>query len=715
VKFTKPRWSARAVRAAPAARIVGVFRQHSFRAFFPGVNAYCAVALLHIRKCGKHTKIVMVKSTEKFQMRATMFGLSSLAMTSALLAACGGGSSGSSGLGSPAAQTGTVSMLVSDASTEDWATIGVQLLSISLVPQGGGSNVVVYTAPTPAPTVNLAELDQIAEILGNVPVATGTYTGAVLTVSGNSGDVSLVVAADPEAGFVAMPGTTIPAAQIQIQHTQGTSPNLNVPIDVNFVSPLVVSANQNNALDLEFELGHPAFIVGHTPPSAGGTTLWAVNFDGPVRHHPLHDLTRLVLRHLYGDVTAVAADNTGVTLSKEFPVYPVTNPETAVSSTQSLTILADATNGTLFYDVDAKTHTVIKDFSSVTGLVGKSVRVAARYQENGTLTATRIWASSTFSDVWLSPEGHVLHVDTANNIVAIANESGQAVDLVVDANTQFFFREPQNALADSTPIGTGPAFLSNQDLVRGFKVHASVVDPLATPLVAQTIDIEVAKYDGTISAANSTDFIYTRKFRTVGDDYQHVLNYISGSTANGTDVSGNAVTGYAFWNFAYPTVLDSGSNSITDFVSATSGSVNFGGTVGAVPSRGVSFAVWNDPAMSNGWSAADSILTPALLPLGFVSAGYASNSFMMTVLGGTSAATIDVSTTGGSATLVYQIDRTGGMVTVSPIDITTSLGLSSLTAGLAVGAPVRLYGIPQADGTLKAYVLAYFTGTMPAQ
>ena len=75
----------------------------------------------------------------------------------------------------------------------------------------------------------------------------------------------------------------------------------------------------------------------------------------------------------------------------------------------------------------------------------------------------------------------------------------------------------------------------------------------------------------------------------------------------------------------------------------------------------------------------------------------------------------DVSTASGSATLVYQVDCTGGIVTVSAIDITTSGGLASLTAGLAAGAPVKVYGIPQADGTLKAYVLAYFTGQAPAQ
>jgi hypothetical protein len=74
------------------------------------------------------------------------------------------------------------------------------------------------------------------------------------------------------------------------------------------------------------------------------------------------------------------------------------------------------------------------------------------------------------------------------------------VDVTVNANTQFFFRQPQSALADATPIGTGTGqFLTDKDLVRGFKVHVSVVDPLATPLVAQSIDIETAKYDGVIS------------------------------------------------------------------------------------------------------------------------------------------------------------------------------------------------------------------------
>jgi hypothetical protein len=55
----------------------------------------------------------------------------------------------------------------------------------------------------------------------------------------------------------------------------------------------------------------------------------------------------------------------------------------------------------------------------------------------------------------------------------------------------------------------------------------------------------------------------------------------------------------------------------------------------------------------------------------------------------------------------------GGVVTVSPIDITSSAGLSSFIAGMATGTKVRVSGVPQADGSVKAYVVTYFTGTTP--
>jgi hypothetical protein len=621
-------------------------------------------------------------------------------------------SSGSAMLGGGGGQTGSVNMMVSDASTEDWATIGVKILSISLIPQGGGTPVNVLTAGSTPPTINLVELDQLGDLLGTLQVQAGTYTGAILTLSANQGDVTLVVAADPEAGFAGTPGATIPANQIVIQDATGGAGSMTVPVKVNFAPPLVVTANQTASVNIEFNLAHPAFLVGHVRPVGGGQTIWSVDFDkGELRHRPIWDVTRLVLRHMYGTVMSVSSDDTSVTITKDYPVEPPTNPETEITSNQSLTILADANNGTLFYDVDAKTVVTIKNFSTVaSGLQNRFVRVAARYQADGSLVAVRMWVANAFNGVWLSPEGHVLHVNTTNDVITVQRADGSGVKVLVTNNTLFYFRTPWNAVADATPIGQGTSFLTNKDLVRGFKVHIDVdptaalpPDPTVTPYTAETIDIEIARYDGSISAVNANSFTYSRKFNTPGDDYSFALPYIASGTANGSDPStGAAISGFKWWNFTFPTIVDSGTNAISDFETATNGTVNFGGSAGAYPAWGETFAVWNTSATA--WDAPWVVLLPTTVPLGTAATAYSNGTFSLSEPGGTMAVPV---TTAGSATLVYQVDRTNGVVSVSAIDITKT------APNIGVGTPVKVYGIPQANDTIKAYVVVYFTGTLP--
>jgi hypothetical protein len=653
-------------------------------------------------------------------MKLTILRYAACAAFAAALAACGGGGSSdvssmsaSSSGSSSTAQSGTMPLVVSDASSDDWALVGVKVLSIALVPQGGGDNVTVFSAGSSAPYLNLEQLDNLGEILGNVSVPVGTYTGAVVTVGGKPGDVLLTVAADPEAGFAGVAGSSIPSSDIEIQHTTA---NFTVPIDVNFDSPLVVSASgtPNAALDLEFDLSHPAFIVAHQPPGAG-TTLWAVDFRGPVRRHPIADITRLVLRHMYGNVMTVASDGSSITITKEYPALPLTSPETAVASSQQLTILVDGTNGTLFYDVDAETSKTITSFASVTGLAaGKYVRIAARYQQDGTLTATRVWASSSFDEVWLSPEGHVLHVNTTDQTITVTNELGVGVPVQIDGTTEFFFRQPWSAIADATPIGTGTTFLDAGNLVRGFKVHVSAVDPLAIPLVAQSIDIETANYSGAVSSTNATGFTYTHNYPRASDDYVVTLDYISPTSANGTDTSGDAIMGFKYWNFAFPTLVTDGAVAVTDFITATTGTaVSFGGTAQPVGVVGLTAATWDDPVNPTGWSAPWTVLEPVPLPLAVVATGIASNAFTITVPNGTQPVTVDFSNTSGSASLVYQVDRNGDIVTVSPVDITTTAGMTTFTSAMTAGTPVKVYGIAQFNGTLMGYVVFYFTGMMP--
>jgi hypothetical protein len=607
----------------------------------------------------------------------------------------------------PQPQNPSVTVRISDASTEDWATIGVKVLSISLTPQGGGSDVVVYTAPSPAPFINLLQLDQLSEILGNATIQEGRYVAATVTISGNSSDVILTASADPEPGFAAAPGSTIPASQIQVVGTKGSS---TVPVKLTFYAPLVVTAGQSNALDLEFDLSHPAFIVAHVPPSNAGTTMWAVNFAPLCRQRHIHDLTRLLLRHHYGTVTQVSSDNSTLTINKDYPVYPPTNPESEITSTPTLNIEADSTNGTLFYDLDAKTRATVHDFGSIAStIVGKYIRVAARYQVDGSLVAVRLWASSSFDSVWISPEGHVLHVQTGANTIVVENELGIGVPLTVDANTLFYFRTPSNAQSDSNSIGQGPGFLGN--LERGFKVHASVVDPLKATFLASSIDIEIARFEGSITGSSLSNFTYTRDFRTAADDYTVTLPYINAATPNGHDpISGAAISGFKWWNFTFPTMVDSGTTAISDFATATNGAVNFNGTVGLMKVRGESYALWNDANAPNAWAASWTVLTPTTIPLGTASTAYSNGSFMVSVSGGANAVPVNLNTTSGSATLVYQVDWTNGILSVSPVDITTSAGQSTLSTNLVANTPVKVYGIPQVDSTIKCYVLTYFTG-----
>jgi hypothetical protein len=650
-----------------------------------------------------------------------------------LMAGCNSGITSSGGPnGTP--QTGTVNVVVSDDATEDWATIGVKVLSISLVPQGNGTPVSVYTAPATPPMINLVQLDQLGEILGNATVPVGTYTQAILTLGANNNgstcDVSLVASADPEAGFDVPAGTTVPCNEIVIAGAQGTAPNMTVPLTINLETSLTVTASSSNALDLEFNLRHPALIVEHNPAGAAAP-FWAVNFNGPVRHHSHPDLTKLILRHTYGQVASVAGNNASITIDRAFPVHPITNPETAIVDTNhTLTILADAANGTILYDLANKTTSTITDFSSVaTALPQMYVRVAARYQADGTLVATRIYAGSSFDMVWKNPEGHVLHVNTTQNTMWVSTEDGSATELAIGPNTAFYFR------SSDTMIGTGTTFFDDKtpgnlpNVARGFKVNATI-DPLstATPPVALTVEIDKARYDGTIGSPTTTDFVYTRGFadaditvRPSVDGYKGSIVYATGPT---TDQQGNADSnGYYWWNFAFPTLEDVTADAVADFVSATNGSgVSFGGVVGTLKPVGLSSATWNDPAASGTWAAEWTVLLPVEAPLGLISSSFASgtDSFAYTVPlpvaapGGTppaQAVTVDLNTTSGSATLVYQVDRQGNIITITPQDISNPSTLTTVGGLLTTGVPVKVYGIPKTSG-LQAYVLFYYTHTV---
>ena len=260
-----------------------------------------------------------------------------------------------------------------------------------------------------------------------------------------------------------------------------------------------------------------------------------------------------------------------------------------------------------------------------------------------------------------------------------------------------------------------PSFLTSDNLVRGFKVHASVVDPLATPLVAQSIDIETAAYSGAISLANASGFTYTRDF----------LRCEPTTTSSRSTTSPPAPTARMPAAMRSP-ATSSGTSPIPTLLtrrqrrrSAISSRRPTAASVSAA--RAAPIAAWGVSYAPLGRSG-----QPDRLERRRDRAAAGAGAARRRSLTASPATTLHHHGCrrhaaghggrqhhGGSATLVYQVDRGNGIVTVSPVDITTSSGLRGFTNGLAVGTPVKIYGIAQSDGTLKAYVITYFTGTAP--
>jgi hypothetical protein len=593
-------------------------------------------------------------------------------------------------------------LLAADASSRNWATVAIRVLSVTLAPQNGDAPIAIYTASPSTPAINLEQLDHISQLLAAVSLPPGTYTGAVVTVAANPGDVTLTSSDDPDSGFAAPLSTPIPSQNIKIQDSRGSAGTMSVAIPVALSAPYVVSgaAPVQTPLELHFSLSAPSFVQSQTPVT-DDPTLWAIDFQGPVSGETISDITSLVLRQMYGTLGVVATDGKSLTITQDYPTQPVVTPETAAPTTEQLVILADSGNGTEFYDNDAGTSMTVSNFAALAGLApGRFLRISARYQADGSLVATRIWASDAFSSVWSGPEGHVTQVNASNGTLAVEDESGNAVEVQTDANTEFDYH--------GAPIATGSAFLATGHIVRGFKVRVSPRNPSSGQMLAQSIDIESALFWGAISNTTLTGFTYASQFSRSSDNYTLALGYISPSTPNGAAADGAPITGYAYWNFAYPSEIVYGDGAAADFQTATGGGLT---------AYGLSLATWDDPAAPSAWGVRSTTLLPAPLGLatvttGLVSSGYTS-TFSLTPLGTSTPLSVQLITASGSAPLVYQADRDHGSITMTPVDITTATGLAQMAAALIPGTYVNVFALPKSSSTVQAYTVLYYTGINP--
>lgn len=563
----------------------------------------------------------------------------------ALILACGGGGTEASLTQTPAPPA-PVSFLVTDAPTDDWSNIGVIIRKATLIPVGAtlAQGVTVYDGSGDTTTLNLVDLDELSELLGTAQIPAGSYNRLVLQVDGNPANIELI----PADG-----SAQIPAGQIIVRGADPVTKLVTLPVTLS--APLVVVADQPNAVQVDFDLGHPLFVVAH---NLGGTTVYTLNLQ--VRHKPHVALNRIYLRHLRGQVNSVAAD------SKSFALR--------TNRGKDKTLLVDAANQSLFYDLDAAPMTSVTSFTVPATLTAtKYVRATARFQSDGSLTAVRVWYTSDATKLprW-SPEGHVVRVDPVLNQIRVLRENGIPATVQIDPGTQFFFQ------GGTTAIGTGTSFLAH--MARGFKVDVTVVDPLATPMHAASVDIHRGTFEGDITAADANTFTYTKAFGGDSTVDTHTVGYDAA---------------FSWWNFTFPTLASTDQAAFIAKATPASGP----------RARAMSTLTW----VNSSWAAKVAVFLPSQLSTGMQTLEGAYGSGTMSVsytpegASGPVSLTVKLNTTPGSMPLVTEFSKTGMIVSVTPL--TTE---SQWASKLVNGAKVRVYGIPDGTGKLDAYCINLF-------
>ena len=229
-------------------------------------------------------------------------------------------------------------------------------------------------------------------------------------------------------------------------------------VTVNFVSPLVVTANSTNALDLEFDLSHPAFLVGHYGrriTDLGNQLQWPV---APPSHSGPH---QFLLRDIYGTVTSVNSDGS-LTITRDFPVEPA-----AATATSETAVSIHS------YDQDPSRTPRMERFSMTWTKAPEpndqelfhcsSICPVGQVRSRGSPLSNR-WHAGRRAYlgqqlVWqdfCQPRRPRAPREYHDEYDIVENEIGVRVPLAVNANTQFFFRTPWNAWQMPRPLAREP-------------------------------------------------------------------------------------------------------------------------------------------------------------------------------------------------------------------------------------------------------------------
>jgi hypothetical protein len=366
--------------------------------------------------------------------------------------------------GGPSGATGGLNLFVTDGPTDDWEQVTVVLKSISLHRRNNDAWENVWTADPANPaagTINLVELNDVAEFLTQDKIPVGTYNLMKIVINTDPNTMTLV----PDGAT-----TAIDPANITVVDPSGKG-EIKVDLEPN----ITIEEGKDANLMVDFDLAHPLSIV---------------NLDGKVvislkvRHRalPLH-LKDIQFARTIGNITDAATDLTSFT----------------ITTLRETDIVFKVSPNTIYYDVDNKKP---GDFTGLSGLVDKGAAlVASNMNADGSLFARRVWYATKIDLLpQFTPEGLVRRVgDTWLSIVKKRTETLSTGDhhhrcdwasetVFVDDNTKWTFQD--------IDMGMGTSVL--RYIARGFRVEVTYVDIAVYPRVAATINVRSAHAEGLV-------------------------------------------------------------------------------------------------------------------------------------------------------------------------------------------------------------------------
>jgi hypothetical protein len=367
--------------------------------------------------------------------------------------------------------TGSLTLLMTDAPSDDWTEVTVHFLSASLHVRGTHAWKDFWTADTTDPAsgqVNLLDLSGINDILNAGPIEAGTYDRLKLVLNTSTQPDSM--------NLVTADGTVVAPENITVVDPSGTG-EIRIDLDPN----LVVEADSNNLLSIDFDLAHPLSIV---------------NLDGKVvlnlkiRHKRLPlNLNRIQFARILGDITEATANTDGTA-------------SFTLETTQGASVEFNGNGNTVYVDVSSGTA-VSGNFEGLQALVGTGAAlVASNMNADGSLYARRVWYADSIDKLPVfTPEGLVRRV--GDTWLSIQKKRTEAMSTGRhhhrcnwDAET-VFVNDATTWTFQGVDMGlTGTAGL--RAIARGYRVEVIYVDENVSPKIAQSINVQFAHAEGIV-------------------------------------------------------------------------------------------------------------------------------------------------------------------------------------------------------------------------